>query len=1149
MSENEEEGVNFNDEKLDELLPKKTLQIIFDEDSSGIGIKGETFYKLMEMAGTIKEENPNYLKFCIKTTTEKLQSKESYNIDEVYLNLLEWAKYLYILPPGSDDLDEIEKIDMEARILKSSMLQILKMADINKVLIFNYMDIVTTINSYEAIMTTKRKKKEISEQYLLLLDFLLTYIIGFEEGKRHVDISKLSIMKILKLSGFDLLDILNFLKININIYSTEEIKKRKRKLALLKKKSCVLLRKQEINYGETGKILIVSNKNDVANKGKKLKFDNLESKTDDLVKLLSSIYDNIKKKKEEINKDSNKENNQYILINDINGNQIYIRKQFIDILKKMPKTPSKTFNVLDYDNNNIKINKETIDNISKDVLSDEYIEIQEDGKDNSKILVKKRDLLSIYEKWKTLNIKKNIKSYIPNKDESEIQLKSIKVINQKDINEDSLPPQEEDNNILNARKTKLLKDIKENNTLIEYSPDTLIKKTDYTKIKSHPGSYDNYTIKNNKNDQLVVISKKQLLSKPEDQYDEYLIIKYLTTLIITKKNILKDIIEKWSKISEKPKISNYLKNKEETEVDLNEIEVVKVEDEELPNQPEEARLLNEKIEKSLNNEDNELVAVEDESKEKKTILIKKSILDIIKNKINEIQKDIYEVPIYDENNKETGRRTKISKKKVLGGVGPIYVETTIIEKTVRKKRLVTKKSLIEGLNSKEDDIVLIDNNNTPIKTKKSLIEINALTKEDLPPQIQDILLTIIKEINYVYVIIKDENGNEKLIRKEYIQLIKEHQPKTQFDRYEIPDYKGDIIYVSKKDLDNQKEYPEYIQIQKKNDEKKTNYYINRKDLESLESHTEMINEPYSYHLHDNNEVNLTVNEIEVVKNTKIDSLPHQPEELLMEDLNRKKSKVKQDNDNTDYVIVPNISNQQIYVLLKYINDINNDISLFNSNPENSNKYFQRKEYKVKDQSNTIHKVSTSVLPTISTSRRYITIKQNKDQKPILVDKNNLSNELQVAENPRYILKNIKDVNSNNPITIASKDFNFEEIPIESLPKQDELLSKNTIKIDNNIERTITNTNVMERVERPQANDEVIIIPEKESIIVKEETKLLKSNKPKPKKSNYQTVHQSNDVPLTINDVTSSNYENTKQTSEKKFYVIRRAVIRRIRTDE
>ena len=161
----------------------------------------------------------------------------------------------------------------------------------------------------------------------------------------------------------------------------------------------------------------MSNKNDVANKGKRVKFDYMNNKTEELDKLLNSIYDTIKKKKEEIHKDSDKESNQYITINDINGKQIYIRKQFIEILKKMPKTPSKTFNIVDHGNNNVKLNKETFNNLSKDDLSNEYIEIQEDGNDNSKILVRKNDLLSIYEKWKTLNIKKVIQSYIPNNTE------------------------------------------------------------------------------------------------------------------------------------------------------------------------------------------------------------------------------------------------------------------------------------------------------------------------------------------------------------------------------------------------------------------------------------------------------------------------------------------------------------------------------------------------------------------------------------------------------------------------------------------------------------------------------------------------------------------------------------------------------------
>ena len=223
-------------------------------------------------------------------------------------------------------------------------------------------------------------------------------------------------------------------------------------------------------------------------------------------------------------------------------------------------------------------------------------------------------------------------------------------------------------------------------------------------------------------------------------------------------------------------------------------------------------------------EDNELIEVQDEN-ENKPIIIKKCIYNIIKN--NNDNKDLYEVPICEEEPQETPRRTKISKKKVLGGCGPIYVETTITEKTKKRKCFVTKKSLVDGLNSPEEDIELIDNHKNTIKTKKANISIEPQQKEELPKQSSELVDSLSKDIAYTYSLINDEDGNKRLVRKEYIKLIKEHQPKTKFDRYEIPDYKGETIYVSRKALENQREYPEYIQIQKKNDAKKTNYYINK----------------------------------------------------------------------------------------------------------------------------------------------------------------------------------------------------------------------------------------------------------------------------------------------------------------------------------
>ena len=192
----------------------------------------------------------------------------------------------------------------------------------------------------------------------------------------------------------------------------------------------------------------------------------------------------------------------------------------------------------------------------------------------------------------------------------------------------------------------------------------------------------------NANKENIVISKKKLLSKPKDDYEQYIIIKYIDKTIIVSKKKLIDAISKWDNLSQPQKIKDNKDNEEE--IDLRKISVEQISDEELPYQPEESRLIKEQLDKELSNEDNELIEVHDEN-ENKPIIIKKCIYNIIRTKTD--NKDFYEVPICDEEPQETPRRTKVSKKKILGGCGPIYVETTITEKTKKRKCFVTKKSI------------------------------------------------------------------------------------------------------------------------------------------------------------------------------------------------------------------------------------------------------------------------------------------------------------------------------------------------------------------------------------------------------------------------------------------------------------------------
>ena len=115
--------------------------------------------------------------------------------------------------------------------------------------------------------------------------------------------------------------------------------------------------------------------------------------------------------------------------------------------------------------------------------------------------------------------------------------------------------------------------------------------------------------------------------------------------------------------------------------------------------------------------------------------------------------------------------------------------------------------------------------------------------------------------------------------------------------------------------------------------------------------------------------------------------------------------------------------------MKYINEINKDITEYNSNEEKSNKYFPRSEYIIKDYNNNTERISADSVPSLVKGKRYIPIKVNDES--ALIEKENLSNELEIAENPRYKFNNVINKKNDSAMEIASKDFTFEEVASEA----------------------------------------------------------------------------------------------------------------------
>ena len=134
------------------------------------------------------------------------------------------------------------------------------------------------------------------------------------------------------------------------------------------------------------------------------------------------------------------------------------------------------------------------------------------------------------------------------------------------------------------------------------------------------------------------------------------------------------------------------------------------------------------------------------------------------------------------------------------------------------------------------------------------------------------------------------------------------------------------------------------------------------------------------------------------------------------------------------------NNEQMYVFYKNITDINNDIQKFNLDNNLNQKYNKRENYKIVDVKGVEHLININHLKISENINRYCIISVNKQRK--LVDKNNLKNELNKADNSKYKMQNLKNViNNNENFIISPQDFQFDIIQAFDLPEQEKLIEK------------------------------------------------------------------------------------------------------------
>ena len=185
---------------------------------------------------------------------------------------------------------------------------------------------------------------------------------------------------------------------------------------------------------------------------------------------LTNILTQIKNKKEEIFKLSDKNNNQFILIN-IDEKNKYVNKQYLQLMKDKNID---NINVNDFSNEKILLSKKNLENSEEDNIYIEIIFNQE------KYLIKKNDIVQIYDIWKILN-----------------QKEIIEVIDTKEFNNVNINFELLNINIIEQEVIEDIKDVEDNKD-IEENKDVEENK-DIEDIKENKDIEDDKDIEDNKN--------------------------------------------------------------------------------------------------------------------------------------------------------------------------------------------------------------------------------------------------------------------------------------------------------------------------------------------------------------------------------------------------------------------------------------------------------------------------------------------------------------------------------------------------------------------------------------------------------------------------------------------------------------------------
>ena len=882
-----------------------------------IDIPKKAYDKISKFSGEAESNPVSFISFVSETSaknefhqgqTQEVNVTGDHQINEI----LDCSEKYLVYPASFVGMDEVSKMEKAPKVKNTAFKKIAKLAGIEWEKMIDYISLQVTEIKY--IESSRRVVTfQVFQKIFSLIPLLIVKIANVE----NFEIAFYSFKVILKMSGIEYSDLLQFVMIDILKMIREELNKSKSGNPLVDKVRIREL-KNTIEDRIKDKYIDLYKGTEKAERLPKILFEDLDSFREESSKILNDLIRKVKEKKESIKSKTSNKKNQIMVINDKDNQIKYIRKVIFEAIVNSPESQFDEYKTKDINGDDILINKSSLIE-KKDNEPVVKIYNKNQSPDDYLFIIGK-ELRNIFEKLKFARQEDEIEGT----DKNEVTKKEKMVL--LDVECDDLPEIDENNLYSIPGEGALIDEVKKHflDTLNKDDKDKFLlgKRDKYfittyllNTIKERDANVENkdikYKIKNpiNENEEqeieykyifeyedpntYTVLFNKE---KPDEKY------------ILNKDNFINEL-NSWNNPDDKIKILDEV-NGQDVEFEPTKFDI-------LINIPND-------VPSNMSDVQNEIIkdiTPENTLIKNKDYYIKKTVVEkILEN--TEQEYDIYYVYDYDKN------KVKVSKKELANDNSDPNCQYIVVNDTDTPDEdiICQKDEFVKNLQADptNETFEVNDRNIKPHKCKKPKTRVKKLPQEEVkldeqPGAFKKNLLKDVTDYYYIYI---DPEEKQHYVRGDTLKLIKDYNSPN-VNNFEIEDDKNAKFTIPKTEALKLLDDPEkFVCLE---DETSGGEPI-MANLEMLEKSEGDIDEEIPI---DKDGKKIKLRTVKVKKLNEVNPLNKQPEELKMEQINNNIKDLQNKDPLIDIINVNDANNENIFIF----EDSYNKIMESNADPE------------------------------------------------------------------------------------------------------------------------------------------------------------------------------------------------------------------------